>query len=168
MMNVISNTTVISNFAAINQLELLRQLYGIVYLPTEVYAEIKAGLEEGYLFYHPLLDLIAANDWLCLVSLASKEELSYFRSFPNHLHQGETACLAIAKTRGWLLLTDDKPARQEATRLGVAISGSLGCLVLAIERNVCSLTLANQWLLTMIEQGYRSPVTDLTPLLKTL
>ena len=57
MMNVISNTTVISNFAAINQLELLRQLYGTVYLPTEVYAEIQAGLEEGYLFYHPLLDL---------------------------------------------------------------------------------------------------------------
>ncbi|MBC8492779.1 MAG: hypothetical protein H8D43_03255 [Chloroflexi bacterium] len=41
-MNVITNTTVLSNFAAIDQLDLLRQLYGVVYIPTEVYeAEVR-------------------------------------------------------------------------------------------------------------------------------
>ena len=50
-MNVITNTTVLSNFAVIGQLDLLRQLYGVIYIPIEVYEEMQAGLEEGYRFY---------------------------------------------------------------------------------------------------------------------
>jgi hypothetical protein len=47
-MSVIANTTVISNFASINQLDLLRRLFGALYISTEVYEEIRIGLEEGY------------------------------------------------------------------------------------------------------------------------
>jgi predicted nucleic acid-binding protein len=36
-MSIISNTTVLSNFAAIDALDRLRELYGQVYLSTEVY-----------------------------------------------------------------------------------------------------------------------------------
>jgi predicted nucleic acid-binding protein len=50
-MSIISNTTVLSNFAAIDALEKLRELYDEVYLSTEVYKEIERGLEEGYVFY---------------------------------------------------------------------------------------------------------------------
>ena len=47
-MSVIANTTVISNFASINQLDLLRRLFGALYISTEVYEEIRIGLVEGY------------------------------------------------------------------------------------------------------------------------
>jgi predicted nucleic acid-binding protein len=50
-MSIIVNTTVLSNFAAIGQLDLLRQLYGSIHIPIEVYQEIRTGLEEGYRFY---------------------------------------------------------------------------------------------------------------------
>jgi len=100
------------------------------------------------------------------LSLSHEQELRYFRALPARLHRGEIPSLAIARHRGWLLLTDDRAARMEATRLGVLVSGSLGCLVLAVERHLCSLSQANIWLQEMIRQGYRSPVTDLTPLLK--
>lgn len=50
-MSVISNTTVISNFASIGQLDVLRQLFGSLSISTEVYHEIQVGLEEGYRFY---------------------------------------------------------------------------------------------------------------------
>lgn len=50
-MSVISNTTVISEFASTNQLDLLRRLFGALYISTEVYEEIQIGLEEGYQFY---------------------------------------------------------------------------------------------------------------------
>jgi predicted nucleic acid-binding protein len=40
-MSVIINTTVLSNFAIINELGLLRQLFGTIYIPTEVYEEIQ-------------------------------------------------------------------------------------------------------------------------------
>ena len=50
-MSMISNTTVLSNFAGIDQLDLLRHLYDALYLSTKVYEEIQMGLEEGYRFY---------------------------------------------------------------------------------------------------------------------
>jgi len=168
-MRVIVNTTVISNFASIGHLDVLRQLYGALAMATEVYDEIQAGLAEGYRFYEGIeqwVEPLAEGGWLHLTSLSHEQELRYFRELPSRLHRGEIASLAIARHRGWLLLTDDRAARTEATRLGVPVSGSLGCLVLAVERHLCSLSQANIWLQEMIHQGYRSPVTDLAPLLK--
>ena len=168
-MRVIVNTTVISNFASIGQLDVLRQLYGALAMSTEVYDEIQAGLAEGYRFYEGIeqwVEPLAEGGWIHLTSLSHEQELRYFRELPTRLHRGEMSSLAIARHRGWLLLTDDRAARTEATRLGVLVSGSLGCLVLAVERHLCSLAQANSWLQEMMRQGYRSPITDLTPLLK--
>jgi predicted nucleic acid-binding protein len=168
-MRVIVNTTVISNFASIGQLDVLRQLYGSLAMSTDVYDEIQAGLAEGYRFYEGIeqwVEPLAEGGWIHLTSMSHEQELRYFRELPARLHRGEIASLAIARHRGWLLLTDDRAARTEATRLGVPVSGSLGCLVLAIERHLCSLSQANIWLQEMIHQGYHSPVTDLAPLLK--
>lgn len=168
-MNVITNTTVLSNFAAIGQLNLLRQLYGVVYIPIEVYEEMQAGLEEGYRFYAGIDQLVypfARRGWIRLTSVTGEQELRLLGELPRRLHRGEAACLAIAQHRGWLLLTDDLAARKEATRRGIRKSGSVGCLVLAVERGLCTLEQANLWLKDMIRHNYRSPVTDLTPLLK--
>lgn len=44
-MKVVTNTTIISNFAAAGQLNLLRQLLDEVYITTEVYAEIQDGIK---------------------------------------------------------------------------------------------------------------------------
>ena len=168
-MRVIVNTTVISNFASIGQLDVLRQLYGALAMSTEVYDKIQAGLAEGYRFYEGMeqwVEPLAEGGWIHLTSLSHEQELRYLRELPIRLHRGEMASLAIARHRGWLLLTDDRAARTEATRLGVPVSGSLGCLVLAIERHLCSLSQANIWLQEMIHQGYHSPVTDLAPLLR--
>ncbi len=38
----------------------------------------------------------------------------------------------------------------------IRISGSLGCLMLAAERNICTLEQANIYLNEMVNQGYRS------------
>jgi predicted nucleic acid-binding protein len=168
-MRVIVNTTVISNFASIGQLDVLRQRYGSLAMSTDVYDEIQAGLAEGYRFYEGIeqgVEPLAAGGWMHLTSMSHEQELRYVRELPARLPRGEIASLAIARHRGWLLLTDDRAARTEATRLGVPVSGSLGCLVLAIERHLCSLSQANSWLQEMMHHGYRSPVTDLAPLLK--
>jgi predicted nucleic acid-binding protein len=37
------------------------------------------------------------------------------------LDDGEAACLAIAKARGWTLATDDRKGRREAGNLGVQV-----------------------------------------------
>jgi hypothetical protein len=56
--------------------------------------------------------------------------------------------------------------RAEARRRGVRISGSIGCLVLIVERGIATLAQANAWLAAMIALGYYAPLTDLGPLIK--
>lgn len=168
-MSIIVNTTVLSNFAVIEQLDLLCQLYDNIHIPTKVYQEIRTGLEEGYRFYEGIEGLIyplTERGWIHLIGASEKEELRLLDELLQPLHPGEAACLAIAYHRNWVLLTDDLAARQEAERLNIRRSGSVGCLVLAVEHDRCPLSEANRWLARMIEQSYRSPVTDLTPLLK--
>lgn len=167
-MSVISNTTVLSNFAEIDQLDLLRQLFVHLYLPTQVYEEIQLGLEEGYQFYNNIPKQIypfSENGWLHLTGLDGENELRDLQKLPSVLHSGEAACLTIAHHRKWLLLTDDRAARKTAVQWNIALSGSIGCLILAVEKKVCSLAQANQHLNTMIQAGYRSPTTDLTSFL---
>ena len=167
-MSVISNTTVLSNFAGIGQLDLLRQLYSRLRISTNVHAEVVEGLEGRYRFYEAVehvLDPPNTGSWLQLVGLEPEQELRYFRECPTHLHAGEASCIAIARHRGWLLLTDDRAARREAARHGIRLSGTLGCLLLCAERNVCTLDQANSWLQLMIQQRYRSPVRDLYKLI---
>lgn len=168
-MSVISNTTVISNFASIGQLDVLRQLFGSLAISTEVYHEIEVGLEEGYRFYEGIDQVMSPfsnGGWIELISMADDQELRSFYEMPARLHRGESSCLAIARHRNWLLLTDDRDARQEAMRQGIRVSGSIGCLVLAVDHGICSLSQANIWLDEMIKRGYHSPVTDLTPLIE--
>ena len=101
-MSIFANTTVISNLASIDRLDLLRQLYRTLHIPIEVFSEIQDGLDEGYAFYtgidrlvHPLND----EGWIHLTGL-SEDELRLFSRLPARLHKGEAACIAIANFRG--------------------------------------------------------------------
>jgi predicted nucleic acid-binding protein len=168
-MSVIANTTVLSNFASIGQLDLLRQLFTTLYLSTEVYAEVQEGIDEGYSFYadvSPSIYPFADRGWLHLTSVAGDEELRLFGAMPAYLHRGEASSIAIARIRGWQFLTDDLAARRYALKLGVQVSGTLGCLVLAVEVGLYGLDEANAWLGLLIRSGFRSPVLELTQLLQ--
>lgn len=99
-----------------------------------------------------------------LTHVAGETELRHLGNLPRKIHAGEAECLAIARERGWLLLTDDRAARKIAAAWQIAISGTLGTLVLMVEQGLCPLGQANHYLSLMIQQGYRSFVTDLSVL----
>ena len=169
-MSVIANTTTISNFAGIEQVDVLQQLYESINISVEVYGEIQQGLEEGYQFYAPVEKQIypfEETGWIKLTNMIDEPEFRFLSELPKRLHLGETSSLAIAHHRDWLFLTDDMAARKEAIKRGIRLSGTLGCLVLATEREICTLYDANYWLNQMIEQDYKSPVNDLTSLLNS-
>jgi predicted nucleic acid-binding protein len=167
-LSVISNTTVISNFATIDQLGLLHLLYDTIHVSVQVYDEIRQGLDEGYSFCGGIDHLIhpfVPDGWSRLVSMRDQDEVPFFGKLPRGLHSGEASCLAIAHHRGWTLLTDDQAARIRALELGIRVSGTLGCLLLAVTRKHCTADQANGYLHDMMRQGYRSPVNDLVVLL---
>jgi predicted nucleic acid-binding protein len=168
-MSIISNTTVLSNFASIDSLGRLRELYGEVFLSTEVYKEIQHGLEEGYTFYSGIEEILhpmAEDGWLRLTGLRNEKEVGLFSSMPGRLHAGEASCLAIALHRSWLLLTDDKAARRHAADRNIAVSGTLGTLILGVERSLWTLEQANGWLERLVASGFHSPMRELSGLVK--
>ncbi len=44
------NNTVLSNFSLVGRLDILRELFGEVYVSHEVREEVLRGIEEGYTF----------------------------------------------------------------------------------------------------------------------
>jgi predicted nucleic acid-binding protein len=152
-MNVITNTTVISNFASVGRLDLLRQLLGEVYLSTEVYAEVQDGLAEGHAFYAGIethVYPLTPQGWLRLTSLTGEAELRMFGQLLDSLHRGEAASLAIAVQRGWAFFSDDARARRIGRNLHVPVSGTLGVLLRAVKAQLLSLAEANALLDQMI------------------
>ena len=58
---------------------------------------------------------------LQICDLTTTEENGLFVQFASELDDGEAACLAIAKARGWTVATDDRKARRLANESGVRV-----------------------------------------------
>ena len=167
-MNVIANTTVISNFATVGRIDLLHNLLTEVHISTEVFSEILDGITEGVEHYRGIeahVYPLTPDGWLHLTPLQGDEELRIFNRFPSALHRGEASSLAIAAQRRWVFLTDDFQARKAARSLGVSISGTLGVLIEAVKRALISRDEADALLNQMITAGYRSPHGTVSELL---
>lgn len=167
-MAVITNTTLISNFASVGQLELLHQLWGKLYLSEQVFNEIQTGLIQGYTFYAGIDQLIfpfSKSGWLHLTALNNPDEFQLFGQLLATLHNGEASCLAIAYHRHWTFLSDDKAARKGSASLNVPVSGTVGVLLSLVKRNQLASSEADAILQQMVQLGYRSPIASLNEIL---
>lgn len=167
-MKIICNTTVISNFAAVDALDVLRDVVRQLHISTDVYAEIQDGLADGCDFYEGLdaqIYPLAVDGWLCMISFESDAELKLYGQLPTTLHRGEASSLAIAAQRKWAFLSDDDRARKAAQQLGVPVSGTLGVLVEAVKTQRLLLAAADELLARMITAGYHAPYRSIAELL---
>lgn len=130
-MIVISDTSAITNLAAINQLELLPLLYKQILIPEVVYREL--------VDIDPLVPgsaEVQTATWLTVKSLATREVVERLQS-EVRLDPGESEAIALALELGAdLLLIDERRGRAEADRLGIRITGLLGLLVEAKRKNL--------------------------------
>jgi predicted nucleic acid-binding protein len=151
------DNTILSNFALIHRVDLIRLALGEAATVEEAFAEHQAGVR---------LERIPASDWswLTVLQLVGSERAEYER-LRIFLNAGEAACLAVAGARGYRVFTDDRDARELAIQMQIPISGTLGILIRLVEQNQVSLTDANRHLKDMIAAGYRSPVSSLDALL---
>lgn len=166
-MTVVTNTTIVSNFAAVSRLSLLNQLWKQVYLPEQVFAEVQSGLNSGYAFYEGIEAYIhpwTEGGWLHLTGLQTSEELELFGRLLGRLHTGEAASITLAYHRGWTFLSDDKAARQAARLLEIPVAGTIGILIALVRRQHLTLEAADGLLTHMRTHGYFSPVETLRDL----
>jgi predicted nucleic acid-binding protein len=169
MPEYIFDTTVLSNLAAVGRLDLLEKRYRKVGLTTiEVSDELRRDLQAGYGYLENVLKQIQAispGGWLRVAAPESAAEHQLRGEFDLLLDPGEASCLALAISRGLVLVTDDLAARQLAQDRDVPLTGTVGILLALVRDGVLSLAEANVILAEMIERRYRSPVDRLDELI---
>jgi predicted nucleic acid-binding protein len=147
------NTTVLSNFAYIDELWVVAGLAGICTVPV-VREELEHGVDD-----HPYLQsaLEILDDEIPVVpiseTVANREAV-----VSSHLDPGEAQAFALADADDGQLLTDDGDARSFAKDQGVTVIGSVGVLLAAIDAGKIDESTADEWLATWIDDiGYYVP-----------
>ena len=146
-----------SNFALVGHTDWLHEIWpGALFTSEDAWAELQIGVQPGH---------IPETDWSWLIVLSlTKAERELCNELMPPLNEGEAACLAVARSRSYAFLTDDRVARREARRLGVPLSGTIGMLKLLVDEGHISLEEADKALRQMIAWGYHSPVQSLDEL----
>ena len=130
-MIVISDTSTITNLAAIQHLQLLAQLYNQVIIPEAVYRELTdiAPPVPGTLE-------VQSVTWLEVRDVVNRKSVERLQGEMS-LDLGESEAIALAlELNADLLLIDERRGRAEANRLGLRITGLLGILVEARYQNL--------------------------------
>ena len=99
--------------------------------------------------------------WLRVAAIHSHTEHQSMNDLLKRLGMGESSCIAIAKSRTMIFMSDDRIARRIANEMGVSISGTIGILVRCVDKDIISFLEGNIILVEMIKKGYMSPVDSL-------
>jgi predicted nucleic acid-binding protein len=127
--DVISNTSPLSYLHKLGRLDLLRDLFGAVLVPSAVDAELRHGRELG----HDLPDP-ASTAWM---TLTPARPLAARLATVGDLDPGEAAVLDWALLLpSPLAVLDERMARRAAKVLGIPCVGTIGILVEAKQRGL--------------------------------
>ncbi len=157
------NTTVLSNFAQIDHIELLVDLPRLITVEA-VQEELEAGVETHPYIEHALSVLGAEIPVINPSGTAQQLEEQLLES----LDPGEAQALAVAEAEDGTLITDDGDARSIAEQRGVELTGSIGVLVRVVEDGHITAETADEYLKRWIDAaGFRSPARDIDVFLDT-
>jgi predicted nucleic acid-binding protein len=152
------NTTVLSNFAYIDRVDLLADLSGVCTVPA-VRDELRDGVD-SHRFLQSALEVIEAGIQVAPISelVATREAAAV-----TALDPGEAQAFALAAARNARLVTDDGEARTFARDHGVTVVGSEGVLLAGIDAGRLDEQTADDWLSTWIDEtGYYVPSRDIS------
>lgn len=135
------DTTVLSNFAQVNHVELLLTLSRPVTVDA-VREELEAGTET-----HPYLEcaLGVLGEEVAVIT-PSPSAAGVLAELLETLDPGEAQALTVAEVADGTVVTDDSDARATAERRGVGVTGSIGLLVRFVEAGDVSADAADEYL----------------------
>jgi uncharacterized protein len=124
---VVSDASVLICLGAVQQLQLLKEFYGEVFVPTAVWREVTAaaGPRAG------VSETLLANQQGWLKTLIPKNR-QLVASLQTALGAGEAEAIALAaEQHADLLLIDESDGRRQAGALGLTVTGTVGVLLRA-------------------------------------
>jgi hypothetical protein len=121
-MIVVSNTSPLTNLAAIGHFDLLRRLYGELHITQGVWEELNARGQPW-----PGRDEVATADWIERHSAQNRPLITALR---RDLDQGEAESIALAlELEVDLILLGEREGRHAAQRMGLHVVGVVGVLL---------------------------------------
>ena len=128
---IIFDTDILSIFAKIDRLELIKKLFGTIYICPMIKEEFIVTLEYGYKFS---LDILNNTT----VIIPTEKELSAYTELRMKVGKGEAEAISIAKSRKLSFATNDKVAQKVAKENGVGIISLLAILKALLEKRILS------------------------------
>ena len=124
MRKVIVNSTPLIALCHVDQLEVLKSIYGEITIPQAVYKEISAKQDS---ICKKQVD--SALGWIHVENIQNEMAKSMYKT---QLHEGEVEVMILAKeTEANLVIIDDANAKKHARYLGLTVTGTLGVLIKA-------------------------------------
>jgi len=119
---VVSNSSPITNLAAVGQLAILHQLYETVFIPDAVYTELTTSDSA-----QPGGAEVQTLSWIQAKPVMDRALVTALQM---DLDPGEAAAIALAvELKANLLLLDERRGRTVAARFGLRFVGLLGLLI---------------------------------------
>jgi hypothetical protein len=159
----IFDTVALSNFLLSDSTFILENRYRKRGLITrQIYDEISAGMAE----YPKLIqiDRLVEDEIFELVSL-SRQAHEHYRELIVHLGKGEASCIAYAKGRNVIVVTDDRSARKRCSQMKIPITGTLGILKASVLDGHLKLDQADKILSKMTDAGFYSPLRSIVDII---
>lgn len=149
-MIVVSDTTPVISLMKAGQLELLRQLFGVVYIPEAVYRELtdnEAFSEE--------VRMVQECKFLYMQKVDNGKPVAILQDFTG-LDAGESEAIILAdEMNSDVLLMDERKGRQVAKKLGIRITGTIGILTQAFDEGILTKEDVERCIERLKESGMR-------------
>ena len=130
-MIVVSNTTPLSELAKVGKMYLLRDVFGRVVIPVEVYDEVTTG-------NHPAVQQVQSANWIEVRRVSYPEETVNLQ-METGLDLGESAAIALAKElKAQRILIDESAGRTVAKARDLPVTGTVGVLLIAKQQGLIS------------------------------
>jgi len=134
---IVFDTDILSCFSKIGKFDLLEKLFKAqFYIPPRVYEEILGAKEKGYDFVNYAIQLI--DDGKIRIATLSETEIGMVKELAKRrkLGFGEIEAMALAKSRGWILLSNDKVVEKVAKDVGIDVFNIVDLLSTMIELEI--------------------------------
>lgn len=149
-MIVVSDTTPIISLMKAGQLELLRQLFGVVYIPEAVYRELtdnEAFSEE--------VRMVQECEFLYVQKVGNGKSVTILQNFTGLDAKESEAIILADEMNSDVLLMDEHKGRQVAKKLGITITGTIGILTQAFDEGMLTKEEVERCIELLKESGIR-------------
>jgi hypothetical protein len=167
-MPAVADSSALIWLAKAGRLDLLRDQYGEVSIPREVYREaVEQGLAEGYSDAHAISEAIQSG-WMTIEETPDSPRMKRLMADAREIGAGEAASILLASETHRQLIIDDADGRSLAQTLGLRPKGTIHVLLTATRRNKLTRAEAAEALALMVEKGFRIDPSTLSRVLAEL